>query len=138
MFQWLFLSHFIDAAQSTCVTLPPDYLVHPIGYLILQYHALFALERNELTVLRVLLKTAAAAVQHQSRANRSASKVTPNKVASSPPSSSTAIPTQPSSSFSAPAAPSALCFRWRPEVLQVCPVYATLTIIVDGAAFRYP
>ncbi|VDP79740.1 unnamed protein product [Echinostoma caproni] len=112
-----------DAAQSTSVTLPADYLAHPIGYLILQYHALFALERNELTVLRVLLKTAASAVQHHSRASRSTSKSTPNKTAcaSPPPSSittsaSSSIPTQASSPI--PTASSAVCFRWRPEVLQ--------------------
>ncbi|TPP62508.1 Negative elongation factor B [Fasciola gigantica] len=104
-----------DAAQSTCVTLPAGYLAHPIGYLILQYHALFALERNELTVLRVLLKTAAAAVQHQSRASRSVSKLTPSKTTSSPPPSSTNTQL---SSFSASAASSSVCFRWRPEVLQ--------------------
>ncbi|OON20371.1 hypothetical protein X801_03751 [Opisthorchis viverrini] len=59
-----------DATNSTTVAVPSDYFAHPIGYLILQYHTLFALERNEVSVLRALLKAAANVVQQQLRATR--------------------------------------------------------------------
>ncbi|KAG5443967.1 Negative elongation factor B [Clonorchis sinensis] len=94
-----------DATNSTTVAVPSDYFAHPIGYLILQYHALFALERNEVSVLRALLKAAANVVQQQLRATR-ANKACAGKIGpSSPPS-----PLDPGTPQ--------IQFRWRPEVLQ--------------------
>lgn len=91
----------IEASQSTTVTVSPDYFAHHLGYLLLQYHALFALERSELAVLRALLKAAASATQQQVRASRRNNKTV---ITGSPPaSSSTSASVQ---------------FRWRPDVLQ--------------------
>ncbi|KAF8568608.1 hypothetical protein P879_01962 [Paragonimus westermani] len=95
------------ASNSTAVNIPTDYFVHPIGYLILQYHALFALERNELAVLRALLKAVANVTQQQLRASRLAGKGVPNKQGPGSP------PTSPSGTAGVQ-----IQFRWRPEILQ--------------------
>ncbi|CAL8075888.1 unnamed protein product [Calicophoron daubneyi] len=98
------LKQITEATQSTTISVPPDYFVHPIGYLILQYHALFALERNELALLRSLLKAAAGITQQQARASR---KSVASKHGSSSPTSSPSATTHPP-----------VPFRWRPDVLQ--------------------
>ncbi|KAF7260059.1 hypothetical protein EG68_06631 [Paragonimus skrjabini miyazakii] len=95
------------ASNSTAVNIPTDYFVHPIGYLILQYHALFALERNELAVLRALLKAVANVTQQQLRANRLAGKAVSNKQGPGSP------PMSPSGTAGVQ-----IQFRWRPEILQ--------------------
>lgn len=104
---------FIDATQCVNITVPSGYLAHPIGYLILQYHCLFCLERNELATLRALLKLAVTLAQ--SRVNRSnhnksttqSQPITPTKVLCSD-----------SLSYNNKFGLSVI-FRWRPEVLQV-------------------
>ncbi|KAF5404424.1 hypothetical protein PHET_02179 [Paragonimus heterotremus] len=101
------LSTLVDASNSTAVNIPTDYFVHPIGYLILQYHALFALERNELAVLRALLKAVANVTQQQLRANRLAGKAVSNKQGPGSP------PMSPSGTAGVQ-----IQFRWRPEILQ--------------------
>ncbi|KAA3677672.1 uncharacterized protein DEA37_0006489 [Paragonimus westermani] len=106
-----------DASNSTAVNIPTDYFVHPIGYLILQYHALFALERNELAVLRALLKAIANVTQQQLRANRLASKAVPNKQGPSSP------PTSPSGTAGVQ-----IQFRWRPEILQASDIVNIISL----------
>ncbi|CAH8624819.1 unnamed protein product [Schistosoma guineensis] len=101
-----------DATQCVNITVPSGYLAHPIGYLILQYHCLFCLERNELATLRALLKLAVTLAQ--SRVNRSnhnksttqSQPITPTKVLCSD-----------SLSYNNKFGLSVI-FRWRPEVLQ--------------------
>ncbi|KAH9282001.1 Negative elongation factor B [Echinococcus granulosus] len=90
----------LDAAQPINVAISPAYLAHPVGHFFLQYHALFALERREWTVLRALLKAAAGAAQARpSKAPRSSKCV---------------------SSSPMPASLNQLTigFRWRPDCLQ--------------------
>ena len=95
----------IKVAQPSPVTVSPSYLAHPVGHLFLQYHAIFALERREWTVLRALLKAAAGAAQ-----GRPLKVSHPNKMSSSVTSSNVAIG-----------------FRWRPECLQtICLGIASL------------
>eukprot|EP00108_Taenia_solium_P000827 TsM_000731800 transcript=TsM_000731800 gene=TsM_000731800 len=89
----------LDAAQPTNVAISPAYLAHPVGHLFLQYHALFALERREWTVLRALLKAAVVAAQAR-------------------PSKSPRLSKSASSLASASVNQLTIGFRWRPECLQ--------------------
>nr|CAH8862714.1 unnamed protein product [Trichobilharzia regenti] len=133
-----------DATQCTSISIPPGYLAHPIGYLILQYHCLFCLERNELATLRALLKLAVTLAQTRgSRASSSGggssgSSGSHNKPTTPNPSSSAASSSSSSSTAAAAAATTptkvhhhhqpdipvynkyglSVVFRWRPEVLQ--------------------
>ncbi|KAM7536528.1 hypothetical protein Aperf_G00000088135 [Anoplocephala perfoliata] len=90
----------LDSCPYTPLTVSPAYLAHPVGHLFIQYHALFALERREWSVLRALLKAAVSAAQARP------AKVVPRpgKTSSSQTSPSTSQPT--------------VGFRWRPECLQ--------------------
>nr|CAH8862712.1 unnamed protein product [Trichobilharzia regenti] len=134
-----------DATQCTSISIPPGYLAHPIGYLILQYHCLFCLERNELATLRALLKLAVTLAQTRgSRASSSGggssgSSGSHNKPTTPNPSSSAASSSSSSSTAAAAAATTptkvhhhhqpdipvynkyglSVVFRWRPEVLQI-------------------
>ncbi|CAH8618564.1 unnamed protein product [Heterobilharzia americana] len=105
-----------DATQCMNITVPSGYLAHPIGYLILQYHCLFCLERNELATLRALLKLAAALAQSRTSRTSSHNKpTTPN-----PPPLTNTSPTKYLCSDSLVYNKHGLSvvFRWRPEVLQ--------------------
>lgn len=93
-------SFSISACLYTPLTVSPAYLAHPVGHLFIQYHALFALERREWSVLRALLKAAVSAAQAK-----------PTKVAPRP------------GKISSIQTPTSICqptvgFRWRPECLQ--------------------
>ncbi len=79
-------------------------MTHPVGHLFLQYHALFALERREWTVLRALLKAAVGAAQARSSKT---SRGTKTPTSPTPPASSASQ--TPLLTFG---------FRWRPECLQ--------------------
>ncbi|CAH8861151.1 unnamed protein product [Trichobilharzia szidati] len=103
-----------DATQCTSITIPPGYLAHPIGYLILQYHCLFCLERNELATLRALLKLVVTLAQTRGGRASSGGSSSHNKPTTpNPPSSlaSSHIPAYNKYGLS-------VVFRWRPEVLQ--------------------
>ncbi|VUZ42655.1 unnamed protein product [Hymenolepis diminuta] len=91
----------LDACQNTPLTVSPSYLAHPVGLLFLQYHALFALERREWSVLRALLKAAAYAAK-------------PSKA---PPKPQVGVSTN-TKAQAQPAVTTAVGFRWRPECLQ--------------------
>ncbi|CAH8660153.1 unnamed protein product [Schistosoma rodhaini] len=105
-----------DATQCVNITVPSGYLAHPIGYLILQYHCLFCLERNELATLRALLKLAVTLAQ--SRVNRSNPHHHNNK------STIQSQPITPTKLYCTDSLISnnkfglSVIFRWRPEVLQ--------------------
>uniref|UniRef100_A0A5K4FE84 Negative elongation factor B n=1 Tax=Schistosoma mansoni TaxID=6183 RepID=A0A5K4FE84_SCHMA len=105
-----------DATQCVNITVPSGYLTHPIGYLILQYHCLFCLERNELATLRALLKLAVTLAQ--SRVNRSNPHHHHNK------STIQSQPITPTKLYCTDSLISnnkfglSVIFRWRPEVLQ--------------------
>nr|CDS33580.1 negative elongation factor B [Hymenolepis microstoma] len=91
----------LDACQNIPLTISPSYLAHPVGHLFLQYHALFALERREWSVLRALLKAAASAAKP--------SKAPPKLQAGT----NAATKTQIQSTVV-----TTIGFRWRPECLQ--------------------
>uniref|UniRef100_A0A5K3F509 Negative elongation factor B n=1 Tax=Mesocestoides corti TaxID=53468 RepID=A0A5K3F509_MESCO len=91
----------LEAAVAPPVSVPPTYLASPVGHLFLQYHALFALERREWTVLRALLKAAAGAAQVLSSKGSRATKTPASPPATSPTQSQLTVG-----------------FRWRPECLQ--------------------
>ncbi|CAI2733519.1 unnamed protein product [Schistosoma spindalis] len=102
-----------DATQCVNITVPSGYLAHPIGYLILQYHCLFCLERNELATLRALLKLAVTLAQsrvnrpsHHNKSTTQSQPITPTKVLCS------------DSLISNNKFGLSVIFRWRPEVLQ--------------------
>ncbi|KAH8862798.1 Negative elongation factor B [Schistosoma japonicum] len=104
-----------DATQCINITVPSGYLAHPIGYLILQYHCLFCLERNELATLRALLKLAVQLAQSRT------SRTSHNTKSSTQ--STTSQPTTPTKTYCYDSLTCnefglSVVFRWRPEVLQ--------------------